>query len=107
MTNKLSPCGYCTRVADPRECENKNCMLWRKWYIDRWDAMRAAVRVHMDVPGQPVGVCVSGTHDAAPHQVTAYLEADPCESCLCPRSLCTTPCRTRISWDRARQEVLL
>jgi len=102
-----SPCLKCARVKRPQDCENKSCKEWQAWFIDRWEAMRAAVRVHMDVPGQPVGVCVSGTHYAAPHQVTAYLEADPCESCLCPRSLCTTPCRTRISWDRARQEVLL
>ena len=105
MINKVSPCGYCTRVPDSRECDNKNCMLWRQWYIDRWDAMRAAVRGRMDTPGAPVGVRVSGTHYAAPHQVTAYLEADPCDSCLCPRDLCTTPCRIRAGWDRARGEV--
>ena len=71
MTNPISPCGYCTRVSDPRECENKNCMLWRKWYIDRWDTMRAAIRVRMDAPGVPVGVCVSGTYYAAPLAVGA------------------------------------
>ena len=107
MNGKISPCGYCTRVADPRQCENKNCMLWRKWYIDRWEAMRAAVRLRMDQPAAPVGVCVSGTYYAAPHQVEAYLEADPCVGCLCPQDLCGTPCRAKASWERSRREVLL
>lgn len=108
MDRKLSPCGYCTRVREPRECENKSCMLWRQWFIDRWEAMRTAVRVQMDTArAEPVGAAVSGTHYAAPSQVELYLQTDPCGACLCPRDLCRTPCRIRRTWDRAREDVLL
>lgn len=107
MKMTVSPCGYCTRVPEPRDCENKNCMLWRKWYIERWDAMRTAVRTVMAAPGEPVGVSIGGRRYAAPHQVTAYLEEDPCAACLCPSQLCDTACAARASWERARREVLL
>lgn len=107
MDRKISPCGYCTRVRDPRACENKNCMLWRQWFIDRWEAMRGAVRAQMDGRPEPVGVAVSGTRYAAPNQVERYLQTDPCESCLCPRDLCQTPCGLRKNWQRAREDVLL
>ena len=63
MARKVSPCMYCTRVPDPRACENKNCMLWRSWFIERWETMRAAVRENMDaVATEPVGAVVSGRH---------------------------------------------
>ena len=42
MANK-SPCLNCTRVKDPKNCENKNCPVWREWFIRRWEEMRKAV----------------------------------------------------------------
>lgn len=42
MANK-SPCLTCTTVKDPRTCGNKNCQVWREWFIRRWDAMRKAM----------------------------------------------------------------
>ena len=106
MERKLSPCSYCTRVPDPRDCENKACMLWRRWFIERWEQMRSSVRCRMDTfQPEPVGACVSGTHYAAPNQVERYLRTDPCEACLCPRDLCRTPCRLRRNWDQAREDV--
>lgn len=31
-----SPCEGCTRVCDPNMCENKNCKLWKSWFLRRW-----------------------------------------------------------------------
>ena len=56
---------------------------------------------------KPVGVSVGGTRYAAPHQVQAYLQKDPCKECMCPKDLCTTPCRVRRAWEEAKGEVFL
>ena len=32
----VSPCEHCTRALDPRLCEDKTCVRWRKWYLERW-----------------------------------------------------------------------
>lgn len=42
-----SPCLTCTRVKDPKNCENKSCKDWQAWYIGRWEAMRANLRTAM------------------------------------------------------------
>lgn len=34
-----SPCVNCTRVVNPRDCENKNCKLWKAWFLRRWAAI--------------------------------------------------------------------
>lgn len=39
MSNK-SPCLTCTRVKDPRDCENKTCERWRRWFISWWEGVR-------------------------------------------------------------------
>ena len=40
--NKLTnPCIRCKRVAEPEKCDNKDCALWRHWFTERWDQMRA------------------------------------------------------------------
>lgn len=107
MEKKVSPCLSCTRVKDPRDCENKNCQLWRRWFIGRWEALRADARAGMEQPPEKVGVTLSGATYAAPHQVKAYLAADPCENCLCPKDLCRLPCRLKLNWQKAREDVLL
>ena len=103
-----SPCLTCTRVADPRSCENKACQPWRKWFLSRWEQIHNYPRKKMEaVQMQPVGVNVGGVHYAAPHQVRQYLGSDPCEKCLCPKDLCSTSCRVRRAWEEAKKEVFL
>ena len=104
----ISPCLRCTRVAQPRECENKNCKLWRSWYIQKWDDMRKRQRLAMErLDVEREGVCIGGEVYALPHRVKGYLETDPCEKCLCPRDLCVVPCKIKRSWKQAREDVLL
>lgn len=104
----VSPCLSCTRVAQPRECENKNCKAWRSWFVGRWDALRIQPRLSMEkVKTEPEGVCIGGETYALPHRVKGYLESDPCEKCLCPRDLCTVPCKIKRNWKHAREDVLL
>ena len=107
MGNKLSPCMGCTRVKDPRDCENKNCQVWRRWFIGRWDRMRENIRAQMEQEPAPVGVTLGGKAYASPHQTEKYLQADPCESCLCPKDLCSQPCPLKRNWLAARKEVTL
>lgn len=39
--NCPSPCERCTRIADPENCENKNCKDWKAWFLRRWRAIHA------------------------------------------------------------------
>ena len=108
ITQQPSPCLRCTRVKDPRNCENKNCQDWRRWFICRWEQIRAYPRQAKDNEKlQAVGITLGGRRYAAPHQTRKYLNNDPCQSCRCPRELCTSPCPTRRAWDDARKDVLL
>ena len=36
---KQNPCLTCVRVDDPSICENKNCKLWKSWFLQRWNQM--------------------------------------------------------------------
>ena len=104
--NEGSPCRSCTRVRDPQNCENKNCRSWQSWFIRRWDQIRTAPRQQVDATRPcAAGVNIGGQHYAMPHQVRQYLQDDPCESCVCPRELCDTPCRVRRIWEKTRNEV--
>lgn len=107
MYNKPSPCLSCTRVKDPRDCENKNCQIWRRWFIARWEALRTAARQQMEVTPQKAGVSLNGQTYAAPHQVRAYLQKDPCDGCVCPQNLCSEPCKLKANWLAAREDVML
>ncbi len=40
---KESPCIGCQRVADPGACDNKNCKLWQRWFLTRWEQLRKAM----------------------------------------------------------------
>lgn len=103
----LSPCTRCTRVKKPRLCDNKDCRDWQQWFIESWNAMRAAPRLEIEkTPRVPEGVCIGGRIYALPHRIDSYLQTDPCAGCLCPRDLCVIPCRVKRDWLRARQEVL-
>jgi hypothetical protein len=37
---KESPCQNCLRVANPKACDNKDCCLWRRWFLSRWEQLR-------------------------------------------------------------------
>lgn len=37
---KACPCLHCQRVAEPEKCDNKDCALWRHWFVERWDEVR-------------------------------------------------------------------
>ena len=108
MKTQLSPCMCCTRVADPRQCDDKSCAVWRKWFIGRWDSLRAQPRLQKEkIKTEPEGVCIGGTYYAAPHRVDSYLRTDPCDSCLCPRDTCLLLYRVKRAWNQARQDVFL
>ena len=92
-----SPCLTCTRVRDPKNCEAKTCRDWQAWFIDRWEAMRECVRKDMaQAQLREVGVPLGGHHYAPPHQVTAYLRHDPCDTC--PALRCAQPCPVKKAW---------
>lgn len=37
MNELKNPCLTCTRVQDPINCENKQCKVWQKWFLSRWE----------------------------------------------------------------------
>lgn len=85
MEKRVSPCVSCSRVLDPEACENKNCKAWRCWFIARWDQLRTAMG------GEQVA--------------RGYLDADPCEGCLCPRELCPADCQVKAAWEEAKRQL--
>lgn len=98
-----SPCLSCTRVAAPRACENKNCKLWRQWFLDRWDLIHQYPRHQMEQAElKPAGVSVGGHRYSPPHRVREYLDNDPCDGCLCPKDLCTSPCPVKRAWEETK-----
>lgn len=76
------PCLRCTRVPAPDCCNDKNCRLWQAWFVDRWDALRLSARQVMEAE---------------------YMAHDPCAACLCPKNLCSTPCRMKRVWLGAKE----
>jgi hypothetical protein len=94
-----SPCIVCNRVKDPENCENKQCRVWRDWFCTRWELIHRFPRVMMEnAELTPVGVSVGGRVYPAPHQVEEYRKKNPCDSCLCPKDLCKSPCALRRQW---------
>ncbi len=104
---RYSPCLSCTSVRDPGNCENKNCVRWRNWFIRRWDTIRCYPRMEMEQK-QPTldGVNIGGISYMLPHRLREYLQKDPCSSCVCPKDLCSTPCPTKRAWLTSRNEVI-
>ena len=47
MSNE-SPCLTCTRVKDPGNCENKQCKVWREWWLKKWEEIRNGKRKAAD-----------------------------------------------------------
>ena len=101
-----SPCVNCTRVKDPKNCENKLCKDWQAWFIQRWDTMRKQLCVDAAAaPIQEVGVPLGGYLYASPHRVRDFLEKNPCHSCLYPTDQCHMPCKTKLEWHKMQREV--
>jgi len=95
----IKPCICCNRVADPANCEDKSCRVWRRWFVESWNAMRQEPRLSREAqPRIPEGTVIGGVRYALPHRVHSYLQNDPCEGCLCPRDLCVIPCRIKRDW---------
>ena len=42
------PCDNCTKIKYPHLCENKWCPLWRKWFVENWNAMIEEMRREID-----------------------------------------------------------
>ena len=34
------PCTNCRKVEHPQQCDNKECKLWRAWFLWRWEQLR-------------------------------------------------------------------
>ena len=103
-----NPCLSCTRVKNPRNCEDKNCQAWRQWFIQTWDQRRLQHRLcreHLETEME--GVSIGGVRYALPHRVHSYLGTDPCEKCLCPKDLCRLPCKVKRNWKQTREDVML
>ena len=47
---KECPCLHCRKVAEPEKCDNKDCALWRHWFIEHWDELRLSVAQVMAQP---------------------------------------------------------
>lgn len=70
------PCAGCTRVPDPEKCDNKDCKLWREWFLERWAQIHGYYRQRVPME-----------------------QKDPCKSCQCPADMCFTKCAARIAWE--------
>ena len=104
MKKDISPCIYCTKVACPENCENKNCGDWQEWFIRRWELIRGFPRYHMEIaPLEQPGIYLGGRKYTHPETIRQYLRKDPCQNCVCPKDLCKMPCPTRRAWDLERK----
>ena len=105
-TGAVNPCALCARVKDPENCENKNCKIWQKWFLSRWELIRGYPRQAMDqMPLKPVGISLGGHIYCHPSQRIDYIKNNPCDACKCPRELCTGPCRVRRVWEEVKGEI--
>lgn len=44
MAKKKNPCKTCTRVNDPYNCGNKDCVDWKEWFLSTWNRMHKKYR---------------------------------------------------------------
>lgn len=101
-----SPCLTCTRVKDPKNCENKLCKDWQAWFIDRWDTMRKNLCAQAAIdPAQEVGVHLGGHKYVSPHRIREFLRVNPCMTCVYPADACTSPCPSKQAWIKMQSEV--
>ena len=36
MKEAKYPCEACVRVQSPERCDNKECAVWRRWFLQSW-----------------------------------------------------------------------
>ena len=102
------PCRVCYQVSDPVACENKNCKVWREWFIAKWDQRRQQLRQVMEQEPVPVqGVPLGGRQYYHPEQLRRYFEKDPCKICWLAECLCEEPCPFKKDWEDAKEEAEL
>ena len=41
---RQSPCENCKSVNNPEDCQNKECVSWKAWFIERWNEMRRGIK---------------------------------------------------------------
>jgi len=100
-----APCRRCARVADPRRCDNRKCTVWKDWFTESWEEIRAYPRTQQEkTETVALGVRIGGRYYLHPDQLRAYCQKDPCTGCASPRDLCKTPCRIRRNWEKIRKE---
>lgn len=105
MTNELSPCLYCSRVADTKTCDNKKCRPWQKWFVKRWEQTRRQFRAPMEQAAvRQAGVPLGGNRYVSPHRIREYLEEGPCPHCKLPKELCDSPCPPYRQWEKTKGE---
>lgn len=96
----ISPCHTCTRVPCPEECDNIHCVLWRRWFTQRWEQLRQCPRQQMDqLKTVPMGVPLGGCHYAPPHRIREYRANNPCSACAV-KPLCKDKCNIRKLWEQ-------
>lgn len=87
-----SPCLSCTRVANPLDCENKQCKAWKTWFLARWALIHAYPRKAMDCDDRkPSGVSVGGRTYAPPERVREYLAIRPLHGLPVPQRFVQHP----------------
>lgn len=105
MMNELSPCLYCYKVPDPKNCDNKKCKPWQNWFVKRWEQTRKQFRTPMERAALlEGGVPLGGHRYASPHRVREYLENGPCPTCKLPRELCDSPCPAHRVWQTRKEK---
>ena len=101
MAENLCPCTYCSKVANPSNCDNKKCVPWQRWFLQKWECTRALFCVpYENAPLQVTGIPLGGHRYAHPHRVREYRANGPCQGCRLPKDLCTTPCSAKKVWQK-------
>ena len=102
-----SPCLTCTRVKDPRNCENKLCKDWQNWFVERWDAMRASIYAGtVPLAVDRNAITVGGYQYSHPDHVRQFLRYKPCLTCNCPEDLCKEPCTLLVVWEAMKEKAV-
>ena len=94
-----SPCKTCRQVSSSYSCDNKDCPRWKAWWLDQWERTRILLCSVKDAP--PEENPYAFQYDTPDH-VRRYLSEDPCEKCKIPKEFCSTPCRSKKTWEDAR-----
>lgn len=100
-----SPCLTCTRVLDPQVCENKECRPWRQWFIGRWALIYAYGQLNLMLSDPCAEHNVEDKRNL--NSTIRQSSEDPCDGCVCPKDMCTVPCRAKRIWQEQKEDVFL